>query len=55
MGARATKPASQHNTAGKLLVGYKWCRKCGLLYLRNAATAEAVRQPCQDDRHDGET
>lgn len=23
-----------------------YCRKCGLLYLKNEATARAIRQPC---------
>lgn len=29
--------------------GVTWlvCARCGLVYLRNAATAQAIRQPCR--------
>lgn len=40
-----------HNPTGRV-VGYAYCKKCGLMYLRNAATAAAIRAPCPGDKDD---
>jgi len=38
-----------HATSARRVVGYAYCHKCGLLYLKNAATRKALAAPCKGD------
>lgn len=33
----------------KFVVGYPYCAKCGLVYLKNEATRKAIRSSCPGD------
>jgi hypothetical protein len=37
-----------HNPSGKC-VGYVYCIKCGLMYLKNLVTQKAIRASCPGD------
>lgn len=37
-----------HNPSGKV-VGYLYCIKCGLMYLKNTVTQKAIRANCPGD------
>jgi hypothetical protein len=34
----------------KRIVGYFFCAKCGLVYLKNEATRKAINAPCEGDK-----
>ena len=40
-----TKHATGHNSCGKH-AGFTYCTRCGLFYLRNKPTREAIKDPC---------
>lgn len=33
----------------KFVVGYPYCAKCGLVYLKNEITRKAIKAPCTGD------
>lgn len=39
---------SGHNPSGRI-AGYAYCKKCGLVYLRNDVTTKAIAAPCPGD------
>lgn len=51
--SKAHRPVKLHN-AKKSTVSLPWmrCQKCFLVYLKNEATAKAIKNPCPGDDDD---
>lgn len=44
-----TKHETGHDSSGKA-AGRAYCVRCGLMYLRNEASQQAIRERCPDAR-----
>lgn len=40
---------NQHDFSGRRVVGFAYCKKCGLVWLSNEATRKAVKAACPSE------